>query len=449
MPAKKTRSSGISRRGFIRTSLSAAAGLGITSKESLFGGSGQEAPAEKPRIREYRTLGRTGFKVSDIGFGAANLTDAPLLEAALDAGMNYIDTAEHYAHGNAERTIGQVLKNRDRKKIFITSKIFFPLGKSTKEGLKERAYRILERLQTDYVDCLMVHLASTLEMVKHKGYHEAIRELKAEGKVRFTGLSNHGAAHRDMGVTKNPMDQIILAAADDGRFDVVLFAYNFIQKEKGERILKACREKNMGATLMKTDPVRTYTDINNMYERMRKIGRITDAAEKIISLYRSYAEKSGEFAKKYGLSGDEGVRAASIKFCLSNPDVDSVCLGINTYDSLHTYVSLSGTRLGQIEEGMLDDYEALHGSLYCRHACGECEPLCPHGVPVNTIMRYQHYFMSHGREKYAMEKYADLQRMNAAVCTDCEGHCQATCPFGVQAQGLLMAAHQTLSLDYA
>lgn len=449
MLAKQTGSSGISRRGFIRSSLSVAAGLGIACKESLFGGSGQEAPAEKPRVREYRTLGRTGFKVSDIGFGTASLTDAALLEAALDAGVNYIDTAEHYANGTAERTIGQVLKNRDRKTIFITSKMFFPFGKSTKQGLKERALGILERLQTDYIDCLMIHLVSTIEQVKHRGYHEAIRELKAEGKVRFTGLSNHGAEHRNMGLTKNPMDQIILAAADDGRFDVVLFAYNFIQREKGERILRACREKNMGATLMKTDPVRTYTDINNMYERMRKTGRVTDAAEKIISLYRSFAEEAREFAKKYDLNGDEEVRAASIKFCLSNPDVDSVCLSINTYDNLHAYVSLSGRRLDPVEEGMLADYKSLHRSLYCRHACGECETHCPHGVPVNTIMRYQHYFMSHGREKHAMEKYAALQRVNAAGCTDCEGHCEAACPFGVRVQGLLMAAHQTLSLDYA
>jgi predicted aldo/keto reductase-like oxidoreductase len=424
-----------------------AAGLGIAGKNRLFGGNDQETSAEKAKIKEYRILGRTGFKASDIGFGAGNLTDTALFETALDAGINYIDAAETYAHGNTERVIGQALKNRDRKTLFITSKLNFSLGKSTKEGLKERVGRCLERLQTNYVDCLMIHLASSIEQVKHEGYHEAMQELKAEGKVRFTGLSNHGIEHRYAGITKNPMDQVVLAAAEDGRFDVVLFAYNFIQREKGERILKACQEKNMGTTLMKTDPVRSYNDIENMYARMREKGRVTEAAEKIISDFRSRADKTRQFAKKYGLSGDKQVRGAAIKFCLSNPGAHSVCPSINTYEDLEFYVSLSGGKLGPVEEGMLVDYKSLSGSLYCRHACGECEPHCPNDVPVNTIMRYQHYFMSQGREKHAMEKYAALQRTKAAVCTDCLGYCESTCPFGVKVQGLLMAAHQTLSMD--
>jgi predicted aldo/keto reductase-like oxidoreductase len=424
-----------------------AAGLGLAGKNKLYGGNGQEAPAEKAKIKEYRTLGRTGFKASDIGFGAGNLTDTALLTAALDAGVNYIDTAEHYARGNSERTIGQVIKDRDRKKLFITGKLNFGMGKATKEGLKERANKCLERLQTDYLDCLMIHMTPTIGQVTHEGYHEAIKELKAEGKVKYTGLSNHGIEHRYAGFIKDPMDQVVLAAAEDGRFDVVLFTYNFIQREKGERILKACHEKNMGATLMKTDPVRSYNDIESMYARMRERGRVTEAGEKIINEFRARADKAKEFAQKYGLSGDKQVRGAAIKFCLSSPEVHSVCPTINTYEDLEFYVGLSGGKLGPVEEEMLVDYKSLSGSLYCRHACGVCEPQCPYEVPVNTIMRYQHYFMSQGREKHAMEKYAALHRTKADVCADCAGHCETACPYSVKVQGLLMAAHQTLSLD--
>lgn len=446
MPEKKTRTFRLSRRGFIQSSLSAAAGLGLAGKNRLFGGNGRETPQEIPGIQEYRTLGRTGFKVSDIGFGAGGLTNPDVLAAALDSGVNYIDTAEHYAQGNSERAIGQAVKNRDRKKIFITGKLNLQFGKSTKEAIKERAHKCLERLQTDYIDCLMIHMTSTVDQIKHEGYHEAIKELKAEGRVKYTGLSNHGIEHRFSGFIKDPMDRTVLAAADDGRFDVVLFTYNFIQREKGEKILKACRENNMGATLMKTDPVRAYNDIENMYARMREKGRVTEAAEKILGEYRARADKGREFAKKYGLSGDKEVRGAAIKFCLSNPNVHSVCPSINTHEDLEFYMALSGQRLEPVEKGMLADYEALSGSLYCRHACGECESHCPYDVPVNTIMRYQHYFMSQGREKHAMEKYAALQRTNAAVCTDCAGYCEAACPYGVKVQGLLMAAHHTLCL---
>ena len=447
MSENKTRSSRWSRRGFIQSSLTVAAGLGVARKNALFGGTGEDVLAEKSKIREYRLLGRTGFKVSDIGFGAGNLGDPALFEAALDAGVNYVDTAEHYGGGNSERTIGQAIKNRDRKKLFITGKLNLGFGKSTKEGLKDRAQKCLERLQTDYLDCLMIHMAPSLDSIKHEGYHEAIGELKAEGRVKFTGLSNHGIEHRFSGFIKDPMDEVILAAADDGRFDVVLFTYNFAQREKGERILKACREKTIGTTLMKTDPVRAYTDIDSMYARMREKGRVTEAAEKILSEYRSRADKLREFAAKYSLSGDKEVRGAAIKFCLSNPDVHSVCPSISTYEDLEFYLSLSGERIKHVEGGMLADYSSLSGNLYCRHACGECESYCPHEVPANTIMRYQHYFMSRGREKHAIAKYAALERTNASVCTDCKGYCEAACPFGVKIQGLLMAAHNTLSLS--
>ena len=447
MPENKNKKTGLSRRGFIQSSLTVAAGLGLAGKNKLFGKNSQEVPADKSKINEYRTLGRTGFKASDIGFGAGNLTDTALFAAALDAGVNYVDTAEHYARGNSERTIGQVIKDRDRKKLFITGKLNFNMGKSTREGLKERANKCLERLQTDYLDCLMIHMTPTIDQVKHERYHEAIKELKTEGKVKYTGLSNHGIEHRYAGFIKDPMDKVILAAAEDGRFDVVLFTYNFIQKDQGNKILKACKEKNMGTTLMKTDPVRAYHDIEQMYARMKERGRITEAAEKILSEFKSRADMAHEFGKKYGLSGDKEVRGAAIKFCLSNPDVHSVCPTINTYEDLEIYLSLSGGKLESVEKGMLADYKSLSGSLYCRHACGECEPRCPYDVPVNTIMRYQHYFMSHGREKHAMEKYAALPRTNAEACTDCAGHCEAACPFGVKVQGLLMAAHQTLSLE--
>jgi predicted aldo/keto reductase-like oxidoreductase len=447
MAKKKTQSSRLSRRGFIQSSLSVAAGFGLAGKNKLFGTNSQESPGEKSKIKEYRTLGRTGFNASDIGFGAGNLTDPALFSAALDAGVNYIDTAEHYVRGNSERTIGQVIKDRGRKKLFITGKLNFNIGKSTKEGLKERTQKCLERLQTDYLDCLMIHMTPSIDQITHVGYHDAIKELKAEGRVRFTGLSNHGIEYRWAGFVKDPMDKILLAAADDGRFDVVLFTYNFIQKDQGERILNACREKNMGVTLMKTDPVRSYNDIESMYARMRERGRVTEAGEKIINEFKAYADKTREFAKKYGMSGDKQVRGAAIKFCLDSPSVHSVCPTINTYEDLEFYLSLSGKKLEPIEKGMLADYESISSSLYCRHACGVCEPECPYDVPVNTIMRYQHYFMSQGREKHAMEKYAALPRTDAEVCTGCEGNCEAACPYGVKVQGLLMAAHQTLSLD--
>lgn len=439
------RNSRIDRRNFIKRSVSVSAGFGLMGRDRLFG---QEGKPPKTKIKEYRTLGRTGFKVSDIGFGAGDLTNASVLEDALDRGVNYIDTAEHYVRGNSERTIGQVISQRERKKIFLTTKLNLMMGGGTKEKIKARFSNCLERLQTNYADCLMIHMTPTVEQVKHEDYHEAIRELKAEGKVRFSGLSNHGTEHKMAGPIKDEMDKVILAAAEDGRFDVVLFTYNFIQKDMGNKILNACKNKNMGTTLMKTNPVKFYQDMQDILERYEKKGRkIGDRFLKIMEEYKALIDKGGSFIKKYGLDGVEATRDAAIQFCLGNADVHSVCPTINSFDDLETFVVLSGTRLDPKRKAMLADYESGMGRYYCRHACGQCEESCSQGVPVNTIMRYHHYFAAQGREKYAMEKYQALSRNSADSCSNCSGgECEKACPYGVPVQGLLLLAHRTLTL---
>jgi predicted aldo/keto reductase-like oxidoreductase len=116
------------------------------------------------------------------------------------------------------------------------------------------------------------------------------------------------------------------------------------------------------------------------------------------------------------------------------------------YEDLDFYSALSGERLAATDLRMLTDYTDIFGEFYCRHACGKCEAHCPHGVPVNTIMRYQHYFCAQRREKYAMEKYASLPAGMAGLCSDCSGYCTQACPHQVPIQGLLMMAHQNLVL---
>jgi predicted aldo/keto reductase-like oxidoreductase len=447
MKHKNRKDSGISRRNFIRNSVSAAAGLGLVGGRKLLGEEVEEPTGAK--IKEYRTLGRTGFKVSDIGFGGGNLSNENVLEAALDMGINYIDTAEHYHRGNSERTIGRVISKRDRKKIFLTTKLNLMMGGGSKEKIKTRFSRCLERLQTNYVDCLMIHMAPTVEQVRHEGYHDAIRELKAEGKVRFTGLSNHGKEHKLAGPIKDEMEQIILAAAEDGRFDVVLFTYNFIQKDVGDVILKACKNKNMGTTLMKTNPVKFYQDMKDILERNLEKGRkMGEQFYEIMEEYKTLIDQGEGFIKKYGLTSAEKSRDAAIKFCLGNPAVHSVCPSMNSFEELTAYVSLSGTRLEPKEKAMLADYKSGLGRFYCRHACGKCEERCPQGVPVNTVMRYFHYFSAQRREKFAMEKYNALPGNSADACSNCEkGYCAKACPYGVPVHGLLMLAHETLTLQ--
>ncbi|MFC1661628.1 aldo/keto reductase, partial [Gemmatimonadota bacterium] len=114
-----------------------------------------------------------------------------MVRYAYDKGINYFDTAESYGNGAAERAIGEAMHHMDRAKIFIATKAGAREGDSA-ETVVERVRRSLERLQTDYVDAYSMHGTSTVEALSHPGYHAAMDQLKAEGRVRFTGVSFHG-----------------------------------------------------------------------------------------------------------------------------------------------------------------------------------------------------------------------------------------------------------------
>lgn len=243
------------------------------------------------------------------------------------------------------------------------------------------------------------------------------------------------------------MEKILVAAAEDGRFDVALFVYNFLQKEQGYRILEACKSKQMGTTLMKVNPIIEYTDLKAMIEeRFKDPEEVPEQAKKMLELYKSRMDQSEVFKKKYNLKTFEEMMSAAIRFGLSHPDVHTSCPSISSFKDLENYIPLSGSKLDEVEAGMLDEYREALSSFYCRHACGVCESHCPHNVPINTIMRYNHYFTSQHREKRALEKYLRMEAPHADICSQCEGFCQGACPYGVPIQGLLIAAHQTLIL---
>ncbi len=432
----------LNRRRFIGSAVAALAGVGLSARKNLFAADAQ-AEENGGKIKEYRMLGRTGFKVSDMSFGTGELTEPALLEAILDAGINYIDTAEGYGRGRTERLIGSVIKNRDRKKIFITTKLGLR-GDLTKEAIKGRALKCLERLQTDYIDCLMIHMPSRVEHLKTEGFHAAFDELKAEGRVRFRGLSNHGAQWGDVPET---MEKVHLAAAEDGRFDVALLVYNFLQNDEGERILKAYKQKNVGATLMKTNPVLNYTEMKEQADRMKDEGRdVSERMQNLLTRLKERADATEAFQKQYGLRGFDEVRSAAMKFVLSNVNVSCVCATIKNFDDLEFYGNLSGARFDLKAQKTLAAYKAIYGDLYCRHGCDKCESSCPHAVPVNTVMRYNHYFQAQGREKSAMVKYAALPQNKADKCSICSGYCEGSCPYGVPIQGFLMLADRNLTL---
>jgi predicted aldo/keto reductase-like oxidoreductase len=297
----------------------------------------------------------------------------------------------------------------------------------------------------DYVDCLMMHGPEKVETLRTEGFHAAMAELKAEGRVRFVGVSQHGSFwFRD---PQETMDRILLAAAEDGRFDVFLLAYNFLKMDQSEKVLEVCKEKGIGTSIMKSTPVTLYYGLKSRIEQLEKEKKeIHPFYIDGLKRFKDKADRAEEFIKIHNLQNQEEIQKAEIRFVLANLNVGTVCLIARNYGELERYFQVSGTSLDDDGRAVLDAYREGCGDLYCRHACGQCEPACPHGVPVNTIMRYHQYFVGKGQEKEAMLKYAEIPGVRADACAGCQGFCEEACPYRVPIQGMLLLAHSHLTM---
>ena len=154
---------------------------------------------------EYRVLGRTGVRVSALALGTANFADPTpeeeakgILQRAVDAGINLIDTGDSYAKGEAERIIGRALKKSGlRKDVLLSTKVFPPTGPGPNDRGNSRLHIMqacqdsLDRLQTDYIDVYFIH-----RFDPHTHQEEtlaALDDLVRSGRVRYVACSTHPA----------------------------------------------------------------------------------------------------------------------------------------------------------------------------------------------------------------------------------------------------------------
>ena len=431
----------LNRRRFLRNSSLGFLGAGLAGVKSF----SSPVPAqdnEKPRVTEYRTLGRTGFKVSNIGFGRP--TNPAILKAGIIAGINYFDTAPGY--GSSERDIGSIIHEFDREKLFITTKIHADsLG--SKEHILSVANKSLENLKVDYIDCFQLQGATSCEMVKHKGFHDAYVQLKKEGKARFCGIACHGSYFP--GNPEDTMENILLSAIDDGRFDLLLVVYNFLSYEQGEKVLKAAKEKNIATTVMKSNPVKMYNMFKNIagqYEANNE--EMPERWKDTYEEFKQHNKNAQIYLETNGIiSNDDELSDVATRFVLKNPDVNSVLVDFQNFGALESHLKYASESLTPTNLSHLTDLRNTITNISCRIGCNVCESYCLHNVPVNTILRYNYYFIVKGEEKYAMHKYRDLPGGKPNACSDCEGFCEKACPYGVLTRPLLAIAHKNLSLD--
>lgn len=153
---------------------------------------------------DYRSLGPTGVKVSPLCLGAMNFgggtneaDSIPIIHAALDAGINFIDTADMYNAGETERILGQALAAGRRERVVLGTKVNFKTGDGPNDSGNSRLHLLkacddsLRRLQTDYIDLYQIHRPSPETPVEET--LSALTDLVRAGKVRYVGCSTHPA----------------------------------------------------------------------------------------------------------------------------------------------------------------------------------------------------------------------------------------------------------------
>lgn len=197
---------------------------------------------------KYRTLGKTGLRVSIVGLGTmvhaghfGPMKDSESLEAietALELGVNFIDTSDAYGAGYGETLLGNAFKGKRDKIVIATKGGNVMVGPNRGKRIFEPDYisrvmdESLRRLQTDYIDLYQLH-NPTVEVIERGAVWEVLEHAKKAGKIRHYGVSI------------NSMEEGT-AAVKDGRAETIQVEYNLLAQEPAETFFPAAQQANIG-----------------------------------------------------------------------------------------------------------------------------------------------------------------------------------------------------------
>lgn len=367
----------------------------------------------------YREMGETGEKVSILGFGCMRLpTDGknghidrkratPLLDFALDSGVNYLDTAYSYhgvdirEGGDSEIFLGEYLNEHNRDEIYLSTKL--PSWLIEKKEDMERLLNLqLERLQTDYIDFYLIHSVKerNWSQLEELGLLDFLDAAVADGRIRYTGFSTHDGT------------ELFKDVVDSYNWDMCLIQYNYLDEniQAGSEGLKYAARRNMGIAIM--EPLKGGV-----------LGKYTPP--EVNKIWENVPEKRtpAEWAFRY---------------LWNHPEISTVLSGMNDMkhlvENLFTAEEGLPDSLSPEEIRIMDEVKEAYQNkieVACT-ACGYCMP-CPNGVNIPECFNYlnqasmlndasnihsQYHFMLNDEEK------AD----NCLGCGVCEELCTQKLP---------------------
>ncbi|HUW33843.1 MAG TPA: aldo/keto reductase [Planctomycetota bacterium] len=371
---------------------------------------------------QYRILGRTGLKVSVLGFGAMRLPmkdglvdrekAVPMIHRAFDAGVNYIDSAVFYCNDDSQRAVGEALKGR-RDGIVVSTKNHF-YDKKDKKAWWTNLENSLERLQVQTIDIYNHHglnwKAFCEQVDGPDGLYREMLKAKDQGLITRICFSFHDSCEN------------LIKLVDTGMFESVTCQYNLLDRSNEAGIAHA-HEKGMGVVIM--GPVGG--------------GRL--------------GETGGTLGQKLP-PGAASTPELALRFVMANPNVTIALSGMSTMEQVTENVAVADSA-GPLTPEQMAAVDELMGQLkamadlYCT-GCGYCKP-CPNGVAIPDIFRLVNQYRVYGAKASAIDHYRRLIKHQkddsrpADACVEC-GKCEEKCPQHIKIMEQLKQAHELLTV---
>lgn len=373
---------------------------------------------------QYRPFGNTGIQISALGFGAMRLpkrmaddgkevfdhdAGAALIRKAIDAGVNYLDTAPYYCDAESELIIGKALKDGYRDRVLLSTKL--PGEDRGYDAARKRLEASLERMQTDRID--FYHLWG----ISWKRFET---EAEPEGQVRMALKAKEEGLIRHLSFSFHDDPENMFKLIDTGLFSSVLCQYNLLDRSNEDAIAYA-HEKGLGVVIM--GPVGG--------------GRLGAPSKVVQSLLPGRSASTAETA---------------LRFVLANPNISCALSGMGTLAMVEENVrvasntaTLTDEEQAQIAQSMAENRE--RAKLYCT-GCNYCMP-CPVGVNIPLNFELMNYHRVYGLTDYARGQYqqigqnAWMKGEKASACVEC-GECEAKCPQHLHIRDQLKETHAAL-----
>jgi aryl-alcohol dehydrogenase-like predicted oxidoreductase len=360
-----------------------------------------EAVAAPAGVASMRPLGKTGFKVSTVGFGAMITRDPEVIRAAVDRGVDYVDTADCYMGGENERIVGRALAGVRDKVVLATKVHIAPVDQMIRS-----AENSLRSLKVDVIDILQLHGIGSEGEVTDPRAREALQKLIDQGKVRAAGVTTHGG-----------QETVLRAVQKHGFYKTVLVAYNF--------------RSDAGVTAAVKGALGLSEGLSNVIRSVGASG---------IGIIGMKTQAGGYPSPPGGASPHQ----AALAWVLGNPGVATTIPSMTTYAQVEDNLGARGRRLSFSDRVALRRYAMEIGDRHCG-LCGACDGVCPNGVDVQSVLRSLTYRDGYRREGLARASYAAVPAgRNASACGDCPS-CVVSCPHRLPVARLAREAHAVLS----